>query len=126
MFETWETTKRITEAKRLTERLVGHAHYLLDISENNAIVLYSDKLSKQIPRSYAANSFIAFREALHQIEHFGILPTSTMRLFPRLLSSSITTMLSARLRMPRVPNTPTSQNLLTRTSQQRSGKLTSV
>lgn len=68
MFESWETTRRITEAKRLAERLVGHAHYLLDICENNAIILYSDKLSKQIPRSYAANSFIAFREALHQIE----------------------------------------------------------
>lgn len=68
MFETWETSKRITEAKRLTERLVDHAHYLLDIRENNAIVIYSDTLSKQIPRSYAANSFNVFREALHQIE----------------------------------------------------------
>jgi hypothetical protein len=68
MFETWETSKRIAEAKRLTERLVDHAHYLLDISENNSIVLYSDQLSKQIPRSYAANAFNAFREALHQIE----------------------------------------------------------
>jgi hypothetical protein len=68
MFETWKTSKRITEAKRLTERLVDHAHYLLDIRENNAIVIYSDTLSKQIPRSYAANSFNVFREALHQIE----------------------------------------------------------
>ena len=48
--------------------MVGHAHYLLDICENNAIIFYSDRLSKQIPRSYAANSFIAFHEALHQIE----------------------------------------------------------
>jgi hypothetical protein len=68
MFETWEISKRITEAKRLTERLVDHAHYLLDICENNAIILYSDRLSKQIPRSYAANAFNVFREALHQIE----------------------------------------------------------
>lgn len=68
MFETWEPSKRISEAKRLTARLVDHAHYLLDICENNAIILYSDQLSKQIPRSYAANSFNVFREALHQIE----------------------------------------------------------
>jgi hypothetical protein len=68
VFETWEVSKRITEAKRLTARLVDHAHYLLDIRENNAIVVYSDQLSKQIPRSYAANAFNVFREAMHQIE----------------------------------------------------------
>jgi hypothetical protein len=54
VYDTWDVNKRITEAKRLTERLVDHAHYLLDIRENNAIVVYSDQLSKQIPRSYAA------------------------------------------------------------------------
>jgi hypothetical protein len=58
----------IVSHKRLTERLVDHAHYLLDIRENNAIVVYSDQLSKQIPRSYAANAFNVFREAMHQIE----------------------------------------------------------
>ncbi|MEY9123300.1 AbiU2 domain-containing protein [Bradyrhizobium yuanmingense] len=68
MFETWDATKRIAEAKRLTERLVDHAHYLLDIRENNVIVVYSDQLAKQIPRSYAANAFNLFREAMHQIE----------------------------------------------------------
>ena len=68
MYESWEVNDRIVEAKRLTERLVDHAHYLLDIRENNAIVVYSDQLSKQIPRSYAANAFNIFREAMHQIE----------------------------------------------------------
>lgn len=68
MFESWDVNKRISEAKRLTGRLVDHAHYLLDIRENNAIVVYSDQLSKQIPRSYAANAFNVFREAMHQIE----------------------------------------------------------
>ena len=42
--------------------------YLLDIHENNAIVLYSDTLSKQIPKSIAANAFNVVREAMHQIE----------------------------------------------------------
>jgi hypothetical protein len=68
VYDTWDVSKRITEAKRLTERLVDHTHYLLDIRENNAIVVYSDQLSKQIPRSYAANAFNVFREAMHQIE----------------------------------------------------------
>ncbi|MCC8977911.1 hypothetical protein [Bradyrhizobium acaciae] len=68
MYDTWDVSKRIAEAKRVTERLVDHAHYLLDIRENNAIVVYSDQLSKQIPRSYAANAFNVFRQAMHQIE----------------------------------------------------------
>jgi hypothetical protein len=68
MFERWETKERIDEAKRLTARVVDHLQYLLDIHENNAIVLYSDTLSKQIPESYAANAFNVFREAMHQIE----------------------------------------------------------
>ncbi|MDA9453543.1 hypothetical protein XI07_14990 [Bradyrhizobium sp. CCBAU 11445] len=68
MYDTWDVNQRISEAKRLTERLVDHAHYLLDIRENNAIVVYSDRLSKQIPRSYAANAFNVLREAMHQIE----------------------------------------------------------
>ena len=68
MFESWETQKRIEEAKRLTARVVEHLQYLLDIHENNAIVLYSDVLSKQVAKSYAANAFNVFREALHQIE----------------------------------------------------------
>jgi len=68
MFETSDKLTRIGEARRVTLRLVDHAHYLLDIHENNAIVLFSDVLSKQIPKSYAANAFNSFREAMHQIE----------------------------------------------------------
>ena len=71
MYESWEVNDRIVEAKRLTERLVDHAHYLLDIRENNAIVVYSDQLSKQIPRSYAANAFNIFREAMHRSRSCG-------------------------------------------------------
>jgi len=68
MFESWNHTKRIEAAKRVTKRLVDHAHYLLDIHESNAITLYSDTLSKQIPTSHAANAFNTFQEAMHQIE----------------------------------------------------------
>jgi hypothetical protein len=68
MYESWEVQRRISEAKRLTGCAVDHLQYLLDIHENNAIVLYSDTLSKQIPKSYAANAFNVVREAMHQIE----------------------------------------------------------
>jgi membrane glycosyltransferase len=68
MFESWEPQDRIAEAKRLTTCVVNHLQYLLDIHENNAIVLYSDTLSKQIPKSIAANAFNVVREAMHQIE----------------------------------------------------------
>lgn len=68
MYETWDVQKRIGEAKRLTASVVDHLQYLLDIHENNAVVLYSSTLSKQNPKSYAANAFNVFREAMHQIE----------------------------------------------------------
>jgi hypothetical protein len=68
MYETWDTQKRIGDAKRLVACVVDHLQYLLDIHENNAVVLYSDTLSKQIPKSNAANAFNVFREAMHQIE----------------------------------------------------------
>jgi hypothetical protein len=68
MYETWDVQKRIAEATRVTARVVDHLQYLLDIHENNAVVLYSDTLSKQVPKSYAANAFNVFREAMHQIE----------------------------------------------------------
>jgi hypothetical protein len=68
MFESWNTRQRVDEAKRVTDRVLDHIHYLLDLHENNAIILYSDTLSKQIPRPYAANAFNVFQSAMHQIE----------------------------------------------------------
>jgi uncharacterized protein YqgV (UPF0045/DUF77 family) len=68
MFESWDAQKRLTEAKRITKSVVDHTLYLLWIHEQNELVLFSDTLSKQIPRSHAANAFNIFREAMHQIE----------------------------------------------------------
>jgi uncharacterized protein YqgV (UPF0045/DUF77 family) len=68
MFETWDAQKRLTEAKRVTKSVVDHTLYLLWIHEQNELVLFSDTLSKQIPRSRAANAFNIFRVAMHQIE----------------------------------------------------------
>lgn len=60
--------ERISSAKRIVERVVDHALYVLELHENNAIVLYFPTLSSQIPTSHAANAFIVFRNGLHQFE----------------------------------------------------------
>jgi hypothetical protein len=60
--------ERIRLAKEKTRRVVDHLHYLLELHENNAIVLYSTTLSQQIPTSFAANAFRVFQQGMHQIE----------------------------------------------------------
>jgi hypothetical protein len=54
MFETWETQKRIEDAKRLTARVVDHLQYLLDIHENNAVAL-QNKYAPAITRNSGNN-----------------------------------------------------------------------
>jgi hypothetical protein len=63
MFEKMSTAERIQIAQEKTRRVVDHLHYLLDLHENNAIVLYTDALSKQIPTSFAANASTYFGRA---------------------------------------------------------------
>jgi hypothetical protein len=60
--------ERIRIAKEKTRRVVDHLHYLLELHENNAIVLYSPALSQQIPTSFAANAFKVFQDGMHQFE----------------------------------------------------------
>src|SRR5262249_45744712 len=62
------TAERITAANDKTQRVLDHLLYLLALHENNAIVLYSDTLSRQIPTSFAANAFNVSRQGLHQFE----------------------------------------------------------
>jgi hypothetical protein len=62
------TAERIQAAKVKTDRVVDHLLYLLALHENNAIIVYSDTLSSQIKRSFAANAFNAFQGGLHQFE----------------------------------------------------------
>jgi hypothetical protein len=52
---------RISTAKRIVDRVIDHLIYVLELLENNAIVLYSQTLSSQIPTSHAANAFIVCR-----------------------------------------------------------------
>jgi|SRR5215831_8620011 len=68
MFEHMTTVERIQAAKDKTERVVDHLLYLLALHENNAIIVYSDTLSSQIPYAHAANAFEVFRAGLHQFE----------------------------------------------------------
>ena len=60
--------ERIRIAKEKNRRVVDHLHYLLELHENNAIVLYSSTLSRQIPTSFAANAFNVFQQGMHQFE----------------------------------------------------------
>ena len=62
------TQKRAEIAKAKMKRVLDHLLYVIEINANNEHVLYSDKLSSQIPSSYAANAFNVFQVSMHQIE----------------------------------------------------------
>lgn len=57
--------ERIQRAQTLTQKLVDHVVSLLASAENNAVVLYTDRLSGQIPRSFAANAFNELQRSMH-------------------------------------------------------------
>jgi hypothetical protein len=68
MFAKMAVSERVSLAKEKIRCLVDHLLYVLELHENNAIVLYSDALSTQIPTSFAANAFNVFQRGLHQFE----------------------------------------------------------
>ena len=61
-------TDRLQRARGMTSVLVDHVIELLAMHEANAVVLYSDALSAQIPRSYAANAFRRFQTSMAGFE----------------------------------------------------------
>src|SRR5215471_139142 len=65
MFKKMSVPERVRIAKEKTRRVVDHLHYLLELHENNAIVLYSPTLSQQIPESFAANAFNVFQQGMY-------------------------------------------------------------
>ena len=67
-FKMMSVPERVQIAKEKTRRVVDHLHYLLELHENNAIVLYTRTLSQQIPTSFAANAFNVFQQGMHQFE----------------------------------------------------------
>jgi AbiU2 len=68
MFRHMATVERVEAAKQKTERVVDHLFQLIALHENNAVVVYSDALALQIPRSYAANAFNVFQQNLYRFE----------------------------------------------------------
>ena len=51
MFEDMDLAKRIELATRKTKRVLEHVSYLMQLHENNAIIVYSKKLSSQMLKS---------------------------------------------------------------------------
>src|SRR5262245_3304366 len=68
MFKQMATFERVEAAQQKTERAVDHLLQLIALHENNAVVVYSDALALQIPRSYAANAFNVFQQSLYRFE----------------------------------------------------------
>lgn len=66
---------RLERAKVLTGKLVDHTCALIRLAENNAVVLYSDRLSAQIPRSRAAN---AFNDMQHSMQSYFLVRLSAI------------------------------------------------
>jgi hypothetical protein len=60
--------ERIRQAKDRADKLVGHTATLFLMHEANALVVYSPKLSGQIPRSHAAHAFNQFQRSMHLFE----------------------------------------------------------
>ena len=59
---------RISSAKKKTLPLIGELTYLSQIHENNAVVLRSDTISKQIPPSRARSAYEALRRTMFEYE----------------------------------------------------------
>ena len=68
MFENLPPAERIVRAKAKMERVFHHFLYLLEWHENNVFIVYSPRLSSQIPESFAANAFNVFQRGCHQFE----------------------------------------------------------
>jgi AbiU2 len=62
------TSERIELAKQKMTAIVGHAVHLIELHETNQIVVFSDALAKQIPRSHAANAFNSFQDSSFRFE----------------------------------------------------------
>ena len=67
-FNNWDLARRIEAAKAKMERVVDHLLYLIDIQANNAFIVYSPLISKQVPKSFAAHAFNVFQRSMHQYE----------------------------------------------------------
>lgn len=67
-FSSLPPSERLVLAKARADKLVQHLVPLFLMHESNAMVIYSTKLSEQIPRSYAAHAFNQFQRSMHLFE----------------------------------------------------------
>jgi hypothetical protein len=71
-FEDWfkglPLNERLTHACHSIEGVNNVAHFLNSLHATNQIVLYSDVVSRQVGRSYAANAYHTFTRGLQEIE----------------------------------------------------------
>jgi hypothetical protein len=65
--------QRIEKASTIIDKLVGHTQEVIALHESNRILVYSDKLSGQVGRSYAANAFAALQRSQHLYEIVRLL-----------------------------------------------------
>src|SRR5688572_30118559 len=56
--------QRVQHVEEMIERIIDLVGPVISLHETNRIVMFSEALSQQIPRSYAANAFRDFRRAL--------------------------------------------------------------
>lgn len=67
-FNSLTPSERLVLAKVRADKLVHHLVPLFLMHESNAVVIYSQKLSEQVPRSYAAHAFNQFQHSMHLFE----------------------------------------------------------
>ena len=69
----WPVEKRISTARKRIRVLTDAVLEVIDLHAANEIIQYSDKLSKQVPRSYAASAFRTFQDAQFKFEIIRLL-----------------------------------------------------
>ncbi len=69
------SNERLAHAHQSIEGVNNIAHFLLPPHETNQIVVYSNLLSSQVGRSYAANAYNNFTRALQETESVNRLPS---------------------------------------------------
>jgi hypothetical protein len=67
IFHKWSNDKRWERAAFVADKLIDHVTDLIHINASNDWVVYGP-LAKQIPLSFAANTFNRFRHAVHHYE----------------------------------------------------------
>lgn len=67
-FDNWPKERRIEVARATIEKVVDHLLYVLQLQANSEWVVYSGRVAKQIPTSFAAHAYNTLRECMHQYD----------------------------------------------------------